>query len=199
MRLFPALALIQLALASCAGPSTPSDVAMPVPTPPPFAPPVVPTTTMRLEGQIFGRFVLEEDFRGRAWDTVELGVTRDGYEPTPATVTPAATDLVLRLYPTLTHRPGERLETHLFLDTYHTPWDGYVARRVAIDASPGEPIQVDLIPLDHPYIGLTTLSAFQEPGDHGFQDTRTRQPSTTAPVLRCGWRCPGSIDGLRAP
>lgn len=204
-----ALALL-LAMAACAGPSTPSDIGMPVPTPPPFAPPFVPS--MRVEGQVVdadsgasvagtvlavrflrvdgqgqwflsagqrpgtavtdhtGRFVLEEIIHGKEWETVELWVTRDGYEPVIATATPASADVVVRMYPTLTIRPGESIEARLFLDTYSTAWDGFVFRRVVIDAPPGEPVQVDLTPLDHPYIGLSTGSAGQDPSDHGLRD-----------------------------
>ena len=208
-----ALLLLLLAIASCAGPSTPSDIGMPVPAPPLFAPPVLPTTTMRVEGQVFdadnqapvaaaavtatflrvdgqwrlpdpgqvgtaitdhtGRFVLEEIIRGRAWEDAGLRVTRDGYEPVHAAATPASTDVVVRLYPTLTIRPGESIDARLLdLDAYATPWDGVIARRVVIEAAPGEPIQVDLTPLDHPSIGLTTLSAFQAPGDGAFPQHR---------------------------
>jgi hypothetical protein len=62
------------------------------------------------------------------------------------------------MYPTLTLRPGESIQTRVRLRSYNCvdfdAQDGYPCRRVAIESAPGESVEVGLVPPTGPDNGL---------------------------------------------
>lgn len=89
------------------------------------------------------------------WSTVSVQVTRDGFEPTQYFVrSTAATSAVLRLLPMVTIRPGESIETRLFLGTYFCGDEGWICRRIVVESPSGESIDLEVIPVDGQDVGL---------------------------------------------
>jgi hypothetical protein len=105
-----------------------------------------------------GAFRLEHLVR-EDWLSMGLNVARDGYEPRGGRVESAASDaLALEMYPTLTLRRGESIQTRVRLRSYNCvdfdAQDGYPCRRVAIESAPGESVEVELVPPTGPDNGL---------------------------------------------
>ena len=70
--------------------------------------------------------------------------TYQGFEPTNAADRP-----VIRMYPTLVIRPGESIEVRV--DGGILVWcgfDGYACRRVLVAASPGDPVELEVVSHD---------------------------------------------------
>ena len=70
--------------------------------------------------------------------------TYQGFEPTTAANRPA-----IRMYPTLVIRPGESIEVRV--DGGILVWcgfDGYACRRVLVAASPGDPVELEVVSHD---------------------------------------------------
>jgi len=83
----------------------------------------------------------------RKWSEIVLRVLRDGYDPTDIYVDRSlATAVVLRAYRTLTIRPGESIDTRLSLGSYVCGMESYRCRRVIVNATSGEVIDLEVIP-----------------------------------------------------
>jgi hypothetical protein len=111
------------------------------------------------------------------WRSVGVAVARDGYEPASKMLGPQnVTGTTISLYPMLTVRPGESIETGLapgaapFVNGYYC-WfliDEASCRRVVVDAPPGQAVEIELTPhgsLDR--VGL--IDAVQQPAFTAFQ------------------------------
>ncbi len=108
-----------------------------------------------------GRFVLTGSF-SMGWSEMALGVHRDGYEsPVAIYVDPNAAVSTLRVYPTITIRPGESINTHISLGSYVCGWESARCRRIVVASAGGEAVNLNLIPLD----GQKEIGLF--PGDPG--------------------------------
>jgi hypothetical protein len=66
------------------------------------------------------------------------------------------------MYPTLTLRPAESIQTRVHLSTYRCrvfmdeyDW-GHPCRRIAIESAPGESVEVELVPPTGPDNGLNS-------------------------------------------
>jgi hypothetical protein len=91
----------------------------------------------------------------QTWDGLLLGVSRDGYEAMRNWVRPSdVTAATLRVFPTLMISPGESFTTHTFLGGTVCGDEGYYCRRVIIKASPGELIDVEVIPVEGQTVGI---------------------------------------------
>jgi len=160
-----------------------------------FTPPPVPTTVaVRVDGRVVdldgdapvagaavtnggpiatadenGAFVLTMDVRPGLRKLL-LGVSRDGYEPSKGYVhvsPDTIATVVLRVYQTLTVRPGESIGAGMsalanaYNDCYFLQ-DDYSCRRIVVESLPGESIEVELVPVDgQDNVGL--VAAMQQP------------------------------------
>ena len=52
------------------------------------------------------------------------------------------------MYPTLTIRPGESIEVRVGGSKVWCGWDGYPCRRVLVEASPGGPVELEVVSHD---------------------------------------------------
>lgn len=86
---------------------------------------------------------------------VNVQVTKDGFEPT-RTFVPSAevSSAILRLLPKVTIRPGQSIETRLFLGTFFCGDEGWICRRVFIESAPNESVDVEVFPADGQEVGL---------------------------------------------
>ena len=96
------------------------------------------------------------------WREMRLGITQPGYEPTGIYIRPSeVTNAVLRVYPTLTIRPGESIATHVSLGSYVCGDESVRCRRVVVESLPGESIDLEVSPADRQEeIGLMADSVF---------------------------------------
>ena len=69
--------------------------------------------------------------------------TEQRFEPTTAADRPA-----IRIYPTLVIRPGESIEVRVDNGIVWCGWDAVSCRRVLVAASPGESVELELVPHD---------------------------------------------------
>jgi hypothetical protein len=79
--------------------------------------------------------------------------TRGRFEPTavPCKFAPcwaAADRPAIRMYPTLVIRPGESIEVRVESGIVWCGWDGVPCRRVLVAASPGDPVELEVVPDD---------------------------------------------------
>ncbi len=79
--------------------------------------------------------------------------TRGRFEPTavPCGIAPcwaAADRPAIRMYPTLVIRPGESIEVRVDSGIVWCGWDGVPCRRVLVAASPGDPVELEVVPHD---------------------------------------------------
>jgi hypothetical protein len=104
-----------------------------------------------------GRFVLTASF-SMGWSEMALGVQRDGYEsPVAIYLDPNAAVNTLRVYPTITIRPGESIDTKISLGSYVCGWESARCRRIMVPSFGDEAVNLNLIPLDgQKEIGLFT-------------------------------------------
>jgi hypothetical protein len=83
------------------------------------------------------------------WSQVMLEGTRPGYERTPAFVNAATPEFItLKLIPTVTIRPGESLVTRIYRHGYTCFFESWACRRVIVDSPSGEPVDIEMIPVD---------------------------------------------------
>ena len=91
----------------------------------------------------------------QTWDELLLAVTREGYEPMDIYIAPSdVTAATLRVLPTLTIRPGESLTMRTFSGAVNCGNDGYLCRRVIINALPSELIDVEVMPDQDQEVGI---------------------------------------------
>ena len=70
--------------------------------------------------------------------------THQGFEPNTAADRPA-----IRMYPTLVIRPGESIDVRVDGGIFvWCGWDGYPCRRVLVAASPGDPVELEVVSHD---------------------------------------------------
>ncbi len=69
--------------------------------------------------------------------------THQRFEPTTAADRPA-----ISMYPTLVIRPGESIEVRVDSGIVWCGWDGVPCRRVLVAASPGDPVELEVVPHD---------------------------------------------------
>ena len=93
-----------------------------------------------------GMFVLTANIP-QNWRELLLGLTRAGYEPTRVYVTPTS-GTELRLLRTLTIRPGESIDMRVFLGSYVCGDESHLCRRILLEPSTGEPMDLEVIPAD---------------------------------------------------
>jgi hypothetical protein len=79
--------------------------------------------------------------------------TRGRFEPTaaPCGIAPcwaAADRPAIRMYPTLVIRPGESIEVRVDSDIVWCGWDGISCRRVLVETSPGDPVELEVVSHD---------------------------------------------------
>ena len=79
--------------------------------------------------------------------------TAGRFEPTavPCGIAPcwaAADRPAIRMYPTLVIRPGESIEVRVDSGIVWCGWDGVACRRVLVAASPGDPVELEVVPHD---------------------------------------------------
>ena len=83
------------------------------------------------------------------WNALTLNAARAGYETTKKVITASAPmDVVLEVYPTLTIRPGESIETRLSLGVEACGWLSANCRRIVVEAPAGESVDVEVIAND---------------------------------------------------
>ena len=98
-------------------------------------------------------------------------VTEERFEPTaaPCRIGPcwaAAARPAIQIYPTLVIRPGESVSVRVAADM---PWCGWAGdagpcRRVLVEASPGDPVELEIVPDDsRKPMALSLESPFFEP------------------------------------
>ena len=112
-----------------------------------YSPDGVGTSTVSDGG---GGFRLEPGVRDN-WLRISLSVRRDGYESWDGSTQTIGTGipidaLVLAVYPTLIVRPGESIQTRVHLRHYTCSDNLSPCRRVVIESTPGEPVEVELVP-----------------------------------------------------
>ena len=101
-----------------------------------------------------GVFVLTANLPSN-WEDVFVHVTRDGFEPNQQyIVSTEVGSVVLRLLPRVTIRPGQSIETRLFLFTHSCGDEGWTCRRIVVEAAAGESMDLDVIHLDGQSVGL---------------------------------------------
>ena len=89
------------------------------------------------------------------WRELWLGVTAVGYEPARVYVSSSTTDAVLRVFRSLTIRPGASIEMRVFLGHSVCGYESHLCRRVLVQSSTGEPIDLEAIPADSQrHVGL---------------------------------------------
>jgi hypothetical protein len=89
----------------------------------------------------------------RGWSFVSLKLTGPpGYDDTYQRFDPntAADRPAIRVYPTLVIRPGESIEVRVDTGIIECGWggEGGPCRRVQVAASPGDPVELELVPDD---------------------------------------------------
>jgi hypothetical protein len=95
----------------------------------------------------------------QTWEELLLGVTREGFERIEIYVRPSdVTAAILRVFPTITISPGEKFTTRTFLGATNCGNEGYYCRRIVIKASPGELIDVEVIPVEGGTVGISERS-----------------------------------------
>jgi len=89
------------------------------------------------------------------WSQVNVRVTRDGFEPSQSFfLSTEAASVVLRLLPRLTIRPGQSIETQLFLNTYFCGDEGWICRRIVVESAPDESMDLEVFRADGQDVGL---------------------------------------------
>ena len=82
------------------------------------------------------------------WREAIVGIAHDGYEPISFAFHPDRIAASIPLYRTLVIRPGESLETRVFLDTYVCGFEFVRCRRVTVESAPGESTDVEVTHVD---------------------------------------------------
>jgi hypothetical protein len=87
------------------------------------------------------------------WEIVYLKLTGAGYDDVLRDFQPnqtVRTGLEIRMYPTLVIRPGESIEVRVDSGIAQCGWGGEAGpcRRVQVAASPGDPLELELVPDD---------------------------------------------------
>ena len=87
------------------------------------------------------------------WKIVYLKLTGAGYDDVLRDFQPnqtVRTGLEIRMYPTLVIRPGESIEVRVDSGIAQCGWGGEAGpcRRVQVAASPGDPVELELVPDD---------------------------------------------------
>jgi hypothetical protein len=104
------------------------------------------------------------------WNALSLKAAKSGYETSASKgITPStATDAVLEVYPTLTIRPGESIETRLSRGGQVCGWLSANCRRIVVESPAGESVDVEVISNDTPdrEVGLHADGDVFE--DHGW-------------------------------
>ena len=83
------------------------------------------------------------------WRFVSLTLTAPpGYDDTHQRFEPsnAAERPAIRMYPTLVIRPGESIDVRVDGNIVLCGWDGYACRRVMVAGSPGDPVELEIVP-----------------------------------------------------
>ena len=86
-----------------------------------------------------------------SWRWVSLKLTApSGYDDTHQRfeATTVADRPAIRMYPTLVIRPGESMKVRVDGGIVLCGWDGYPCRRVLVAASPGESVELEIVPDD---------------------------------------------------
>ena len=86
-----------------------------------------------------------------SWRFVYLKLTGPpGYDDTHQSFEPktAADRPAIRMYPTLTIRPGESIEVRVDSSIVWCGWDGYACRRVLVAGSSGDPVELEVVSHD---------------------------------------------------
>jgi hypothetical protein len=95
-----------------------------------------------------GMFVITANIP-ETWSQLQLRPDGVGYETGHGYVTPSSVAAAeLRLLRTLTIRPGESIEMRVFLGSYVCGFESHLCRRVLLQSSPGEPMDLEVIPAD---------------------------------------------------
>jgi hypothetical protein len=114
-----------------------------------------------------GTFTLSFTFPSSR-SSVYLELTRPGYDDRGWRVEPnmAGTPAELGMYPTLVVRPGESIEMRV-QDTVNRCvfGGGYACRRVLVEASPGDPVELEIVPRDPSKPMALTENLFDEEAD----------------------------------
>jgi hypothetical protein len=83
------------------------------------------------------------------WRELLLGVTGAGYEPTHIYVSPPSVGAAeLKVFRTLTIRPGESIAMRVFLGWYVCGDESHLCRRIFLESPTGEPLDLEVIPAD---------------------------------------------------
>jgi hypothetical protein len=83
------------------------------------------------------------------WRSLGLAVEGEQFETTATSVTPtSAVAAELRLLRRVTIRPGESIEMRVFLGSSTCGFESYLCRRVFLESSTGESVNVEVIPAD---------------------------------------------------
>ena len=85
------------------------------------------------------------------WRFVSLKLTATpGYDDTQQRfeANTAGDRPAIRMYPTLVIRPGESIDVHVDSGIVWCGWDAGPCRRVLVEASPGEPVELEVVPHD---------------------------------------------------
>ena len=109
---------------------------------------VLPTNSVTSGGD--GTFTLRLNVP-RNWSSVDLKLTDPGYEDMRRRFEPntAGTRAEIRMYPTLVIRPGESIEVRVEPTINRCAFAGvFPCRRVLVEASPGEPVELEIVPHD---------------------------------------------------
>jgi len=113
------------------------------------SPSVFPKNTATSGGD--GTFTLPLDLPS-FWRSVSLKLTAPpGYDDTHQRFEPAtaAERPAIRMYPTLVIRPGESIEVRVEPGVNACAFGGgFDCRRVLVEASPGEPVELEIVPHD---------------------------------------------------
>jgi hypothetical protein len=95
-----------------------------------------------------GMFLLTADVP-QNWLELLLGVTGAGYEPTHVYVSPPSVMAAeLKVFRTLTIRPGESIAMRVFLGSYVCGDESHLCRRVFLESPTAEPLDLEVIPAD---------------------------------------------------
>ena len=110
---------------------------------------VTPTDTATSGGD--GTFALAVNLPS-SWSSVSLVLTGPaGYDNTQRDVSPrlAADRPAIRMYPTLVIGPGESIDVRVEdIEGCGWAWEAGNCRRVVVAASPGDPVELELVPDD---------------------------------------------------
>jgi hypothetical protein len=109
-----------------------------------------PDPPVRATADESGSFRLTENIPAD-WVGIGLDIAREGYERQNSnlwSVMPSTVNNIITVatYPILTLRAGETLSTRVHLDHYVCA-DEYLCRRIVVDASPSEPLDLELTPI----------------------------------------------------